>query len=277
MQKSAAFDPSGLTVLVLDRSHPQRLITMEQLRSMGFGAVSGESTTAQTWEALQRDKPEILLLDWLEPHEDALDFVRRIRQAEDSPNPGMAIFMLSGRGALSEVARARAAGCDGYLRKPISAMAIQERLKAVVIKPREFVRTANYVGPCRRRRDDPEYAGPWRRASDAPQNAERIRNVVQTLDTAARANVGAELIAPTQAVVTMAELVLDPFIGLGARELLRYLEAHAQGLALDADAVRTHVAALAQLAALPVALKMEREKLAQSLQRMVDKKLRVVG
>ncbi|HWA01677.1 MAG TPA: response regulator [Caulobacterales bacterium] len=274
MQKSASFDASGLTVLVLDRSHQQRLITMEQLRLMGFGAVSGESSTAQTWEALQRDRPEILLLDWLDPQEDALEFVRRIRQAEDSPTPGMAIFMLSVRGSLGEVESARTAGCDGYLRKPISALAIQERLKAVVVKPRQFVRTASYVGPCRRRRDDPDYPGPWRRASDAPANAERIRNAVAALEAAARDQIGSNLAEPAQALVTMAGLTFDAQIGFGARELLRYLDAHEQGLALDEGAVRTHIAALAQLASLPPALSGEREKLAQSLKRMVDKKLR---
>ncbi|MES1199201.1 MAG: response regulator [Pseudomonadota bacterium] len=270
-QKSQAFDPSGLTVLVLDRSHQQRLITLEQLRGMGFVAVFGEANTAATWEALQAQKPDILLLDWLDPQEDALEFVRRIRQAEDSPTPGMAIFMLSVRGSLGDVERSRAAGCDGYLRKPISAMAIQERLKAVVIKPRQFIKIASYVGPCRRRRDDPDFAGPWRRAADAPANAERIRTAVAALDAAAREAIGPSLAEPTQALISMAGLTFDTHIGFGARELLRYLET--PGVTLDEDAVRTHIAALMQLAQLPASLANEREKLAQSLKRMVDKKL----
>jgi len=29
-----------------------------------------------------------------------------------------------------------------------------------------FVRSANYIGPCRRRRANPNYAGPWRRKDD---------------------------------------------------------------------------------------------------------------
>jgi hypothetical protein len=36
----------------------------------------------------------------------------------------------------------------------------------VVENPRAFVRTPDYFGPDRRRRNDPNYEGPRRRASD---------------------------------------------------------------------------------------------------------------
>jgi hypothetical protein len=36
----------------------------------------------------------------------------------------------------------------------------------VIFKPRPFIRTEDYFGPCRRRRDDPRYDGPRRRAAE---------------------------------------------------------------------------------------------------------------
>jgi hypothetical protein len=36
----------------------------------------------------------------------------------------------------------------------------------VIFKPRSFIRTEDYFGPCRRRRDDPSYTGPKRRGNE---------------------------------------------------------------------------------------------------------------
>ncbi len=56
--------------------------------------------------------------------------------------------------------------------------------------------------------------------------------------------------------------------------MTRYLQAQGATDRLDPEVVRTHVAALHQLAHLPHVLSVERERVAQSLKRMVDKKLR---
>src|SRR5690606_35588564 len=113
----------------------------------------------------------ILLMEWF-GETDALDFVRRIRLSEDLPNRAVSIFMLTARGAQAEVESARAAGVDGYLRKPISALALQQRVRTVIAHPQPFVVTASYVGPCRRRRrPDLNYLGPLRRLDDAAPEA----------------------------------------------------------------------------------------------------------
>jgi hypothetical protein len=44
-----------------------------------------------------------------------------------------------------------------------------ERITRVVEHSRPFVRTENYFGPDRRRKDDPEYPGPRRRSQDKPE------------------------------------------------------------------------------------------------------------
>jgi DNA-binding response OmpR family regulator len=270
-----SFDPSGLSALVIDRTHGQRLITLEQLRLMGFGAVAGASSAAQGWEALLVQKPHIVLLDWLEPGEDTLDFVRRARRSEENPNRAVLMFMLTSRGSLGDVERARQAGVDGYLRKPISVAAIEERVKHVVVRPQSFITTDTYVGPCRRRRQDPDYAGPWKRAGDAEMNAERVRVAAAAVEAAARGFDGdtLPLHTATRALRDLAGLTGDAHIGFGARELMRYIDARSADFALDAEVIRTHSAALTQLALLPPTLDAERARMAESLKRMVDKKL----
>ena len=53
-----------------------------------------------------------------------------------------------------------------FIVKPITAKAVLDRINAVIMRPRAFIQSADYVGPCRRRRDQPDYAGPFRRSAD---------------------------------------------------------------------------------------------------------------
>ncbi len=120
------FDPSGLTALVVDENHYERGISLDQLRSMGFRRVIGAANTAEGWEALRKSNPNIVLVEWFHGNGgDGLDFVRRVRNG-DAPNRAVSMFMLTARGTQADVEVARLAGVDGYLRKPISALALQQ-------------------------------------------------------------------------------------------------------------------------------------------------------
>lgn len=285
------FDPSGLTALVVDENHFERGISLDQLRSMGFGRVLGAANTMEGWDTLKKSNPNIVLMEWFEGAGDGLDFVRRIRQSEDSPNRAASIFMLTSRGSQAEVEIARRAGVDGYLRKPISALALQVRVRKVILHPQPFIVTATYVGPCRRRRrDDLNYLGPRRRLDDAVEpgmddteievKAQLARASVAALEahasslTAGNTRAARHVFKAAQDLIDVAEQIGDATLAFGTREMARYLQAQGATDRLDPEVVRTHVAALHQLAHLPHALGGERQAVAQSLKRMVDKKLR---
>jgi CheY-like chemotaxis protein len=288
------FDPSGLTALVLDDNHYERGISLDQLRAMGFGRVIGAANTVEAWQALRGNNPNIVLMEWIEDANDGLDFVRRVRMSEELPNRAVSMFMLTTRGAASDVEAARLAGIDGYLRKPISAGALQQRVRTVIANPQPFVVTSAYVGPCRRRRrPDLNYLGPLRRLDDsAPEplvqgddeelnlKAELARACVAALEARARtllpgdAKAARDVYKAVQDLVDVGEQIGDPSLILGAREMARYLTAQGATDRLDPEVVRTHVAALHQLVHLPHALCEERQRVAESLKRMVDKKLR---
>ncbi len=282
------FDPSALTALVLDANHYERGISLDQLRMMGFGRVAGASTAPEAWEGLVRVNPDILLVEWLERSGSGLDFVRRIRMS-DLPNRTLSIFMLTSRGSQADVEQARLAGADGFLRKPISALALRQRVKRVVTNPQPFIVTTSYVGPCRRRRrPDLNYLGPMRRLDDAALHdedelglkAELARARVAALEARARDLVAGDAKAAglvykaVQDLVEVGEQIGDACLKLGAQEMARYIQAQGATDRLNPDVVRTHVAALHQLVHLPHALGAERLRVAESLRRMVDKKLR---
>ncbi|ANP47151.1 response regulator [Candidatus Viadribacter manganicus] len=295
MQGVDHFDPSGLTALVLDDNHYDRGISVDQLRAMGFGRVIGASNTMEAWEAVKHSNPNVILMDWLTGGGgDGLEFARRVRKSEETPNRAVAMFMLTTRGSAADVELARRAGIDGYMRKPVSVFALQQRVKTVINNPQPFVVTSSYVGPCRRRRrPDLNYLGPLRRLDDvAPEQlvkgdseeldlkANLARARVAALEAASRdlipgdANKARLVYRAVQDLVEVGEKIGDPTLVLGAREMARYLQAQGATDRLDPEVVRTHVSALHQIAHLPHALCEERQQVASSLKRMVDKKLR---
>lgn len=290
----ADFDPAGLTALVLDENHYERGITLDLLRSMGFSRAIGAANTMEAWEALTKNNPNIVLLEWIDGAHSGLDFAKRVRTHDDVPNRAVAMFMLTARGSQAEVERARLAGIDGYLRKPISAVALQQRVRTVMLNPQPFIVTASYVGPCRRRRrPDLNYLGPMRRLEDAcPEpvgngdeeendlKAQLARARVTALEAAATkltigdAKAAREVYRAVQALADVAEQIGDAALALAAKEMGRYLQAQGATERLDPEVVRTHVTALHQLVHLPHAMTQEREAVAHSLRRMVEKKLR---
>ena len=287
------FDPSGLTALVLDENHYERGITLNLLRAMGFGRVVGAANTIEAWDGLRKNNPNILLMDLIGGG-DGLDFIRRVRLSTELPNRAVASFILTTRGSQAHVEQARLAGIDGYLRKPISTLALQQRVAKVMANPQPFIVTSAYVGPCRRRRrPDLNYLGPLRRLDDAAPaplvkgdeeelnlKSELARaRVAALLEHVAQlkpgdANAARAVYRAVQDLVEVGEQIGDPSLALGAREMARYLQAQGATDRLDPEVVRTHVAALHQLVHLPHALCEERQRVAGSLKRMVDKKLR---
>lgn len=295
MQGVDQFDPSNLTALVLDDNHYERGISLDQLRAMGFGRAIGAANTMEAWEAVRLSNPNVILMDWVDGvGSDGLEFARRIRKSEETPNRSVPMFMLTTRGSAADVELARRSGVDGYLRKPISAFVLQQRVKTVITNPQKFVVTASYVGPCRRRRrPDLNYLGPLRRLDDvAPEQlvrgeaedldlkAELARARVAALETEARkltpgdAKQARVVYRAVQDLLEVGQQIGDQSLALGASEMARYLQAQGATDRLDPEVVRTHVAALHQMVHLPHALCEERQRVAASLKRMVDKKLK---
>lgn len=295
MQEGDQLDLSDLTALVLDDNHYERGISLDQLRALGFGRAVGVANSAEAWDVVKLSKPHVILMDWIGgPGAAGLEFARRVRKNEETPNRAVSMFMLTSRGSAADVELARRAGVDGYLRKPISSLALLQRVKTVLANPQPFIVTATYVGPCRRRRrQDLNYLGQLRRLDDvAPEQlvsgdteeldlkANLARARVAALEATVRSLMPGDakqarlVYRAVQDVVEVGEQIGDPSLALGAREMARYLQAQGATDRLDPEVVRTHVAALHQLVHLPHALCEERQRVATSLKHMVDKKLK---
>jgi two-component system, chemotaxis family, chemotaxis protein CheY len=162
-----------LHVLVVDDNPHMRTIVVAILRGAGFGNVKEASDGAHALEEMRASVADIVIVDLNMSPIDGLEFTQMMRKSPDSPNPYVPIIMMTGHTERSKVMAARDAGINELVAKPISAKTLLERIIAVIDRPRSYVKTKSYTGPCRRRGKAKDFEGPWRRKTD-PQTKNEV-------------------------------------------------------------------------------------------------------
>lgn len=157
---------SDLHVLVVDDNQQMRFLLRCLLRAGGIVRISESETAADALEIMRASPVDLIVLDWKMAPIDGLAFTRKVRRDSDSPNPYVPILMLTAHTEVSRVAAARDAGVTGFVKKPISARVLFERITSALTDTRMFVRCADFFGPDRRHGQMPDYPGPFRRESD---------------------------------------------------------------------------------------------------------------
>jgi two-component system, cell cycle response regulator DivK len=116
-------------ILVIEDTEDNRRIIGDLLTSVGYEvieAVDGEEGVAMA----ESHRPDLILMDIQLPEMDGYAATRRIRaipQLAEVPIIAVTSYALSG-----DEAKARAAGCDGYIAKPFSP-------RELLAKVREFL------------------------------------------------------------------------------------------------------------------------------------------
>jgi DNA-binding response OmpR family regulator len=106
------------------------------------------------------------------------------------PDHFMPVIMLTGNTEKRHVLAARDAGATEFLAKPVTPQAIYSRLVNVIERPRPFVRTKSYFGPCRRR-TVLEYGGSERRGLE-DNEGDTVQPIEGMKPQSARENSAAE-------------------------------------------------------------------------------------
>jgi two-component system, cell cycle response regulator DivK len=116
-------------ILVVEDTEDNRRIIGDLLTSVGYEvieAVDGEEGVAMA----ESHRPDLILMDIQLPEMDGYEATRRIRaipQLAEVPIIAVTSYAFSG-----DEAKARAAGCDGYIAKPFSP-------RELLAKVREFL------------------------------------------------------------------------------------------------------------------------------------------
>jgi two-component system, chemotaxis family, chemotaxis protein CheY len=159
-------DLSALTVLVVDDNRHMRQLVRGMLRAFGVTDVHEAGGAAQAFAVLHGVPIDIAIVDHMLSPVDGLAFVRELRCADDSPNPMLPVIIMTAHATREMVSTARDAGINEFLAKPVAPKPLAQRLWSIIARPRVFVRTSVYFGPCRRRHAPGEWQGDNRRTSE---------------------------------------------------------------------------------------------------------------
>lgn len=162
---------SDLHVLIVDDNQQMRFLLRCLLKAGGVCNISEAETAGQAFDILRASPVSLVLVDWKMQPTDGLAFTHATRWNHDSPNPYVPILMLTAHTEASRVTAARDAGVTGFVKKPISARVLFERMTNALTDNRVFVRTADFFGPDRRHHEMRDYAGPFRRSTDGGRAA----------------------------------------------------------------------------------------------------------
>lgn len=160
---------SLLKILIVDDNQHMRVLLAEILRAIGVNHIFEANDGAEGLQMMRAHAIDIVMTDLTMQPLDGIDFVRLLRNSPDSPNQMIPVIMVTGHSTLKRVAEARDAGVTEILTKPLTARGVIDRITRVINHPRPFIRTVDYFGPDRRRRNDPNYDGPRRRSTDVPE------------------------------------------------------------------------------------------------------------
>jgi CheY-like chemotaxis protein len=155
-----------LNILVVDDNHHMRVILTEVLRAIGVRDIREARDGSEALQVMRDHPVDVVLADLAMEPLDGVQFVRMLRNAPDSPGQMIPVIMISGHSTERRVKEARDVGANEFLAKPVTARGVLERVIEVIEHPRAYVRSADYFGPDRRRKEEPGYIGPRRRSSD---------------------------------------------------------------------------------------------------------------
>jgi CheY-like chemotaxis protein len=152
-----------LRFLLVDDSHHMRNILKTLLRGFGVNKITEAAGVMEAFDLFRTEAPDIIILDLQMDYLTGADFTRMVRTSPNSPNPFVAIILLTAHSERRRVESARDSGVNEICAKPIMAAELYRKIHAVVENPRPFIRSPDYFGPCRRRHHSIHYTGPERR------------------------------------------------------------------------------------------------------------------
>jgi CheY-like chemotaxis protein len=145
-------DLSGLKAVIADDMECVRSIVRRLLAVAGVRHITMARDGVEAWDMVCTYKPDLLITDWQMGGKAGIDLLRDVRRSPRTPNPYMAIMMISSFAEEHRIRRALSEGTTCYLAKPFSAAQFFSKLKFCVEDEREFELELEYFGPKRPQR-----------------------------------------------------------------------------------------------------------------------------
>ncbi len=121
--------PPSPTALVVERPGAARELEVEYLRALGF-RVELACDGAAAWESAEANPPDLVVTEILLPRRDGLTLCQKLKSSPETRDVRILVVTMLAAGA-----RAREAGADGFLLKPITADRFVCEVERLVPRP----------------------------------------------------------------------------------------------------------------------------------------------
>jgi len=166
MTTNPSINLKDLVFLIADPSSYISMLIHGMLRGFGSNKILEVRNSTALLHTLTGQKIDILICDAHLPPHGGLQLTHAIRGKKDNEHRMIPILIMSDDSRESTIKRARDAGANMVIAKPISPANLYDRLSWVAFNPRKFVDTATYFGPDRRFKIEGYPGGEGRRQGD---------------------------------------------------------------------------------------------------------------
>ncbi len=123
-----------MRILVADDDRLTRTLVEKSLEGQKY-EITLASNGNQAWETIQKDHPDIILLDWVMPGLDGLEICQRLQTAENKRF--VYIILLTANNHIEDILKGLDAGANDYITKPFNFQELKSRL-AVGVRVSEY-------------------------------------------------------------------------------------------------------------------------------------------
>jgi CheY-like chemotaxis protein len=156
----------NLVILVADGSSYFSMLVHGMLRGFGTSKVIEVRDAVDALRVMNNQRIDVLICDSKLPPHGGQALTRAIRRRPDNEHRTIPILIMSADTREATIKRARDAGANMVVAKPLSPLNLYDRLTWIALTPRQFVDCSNYFGPDRRFKNDGYQRGPGRRKVD---------------------------------------------------------------------------------------------------------------
>lgn len=120
---------AALKILLIEDEEDIASLIQLQAELAGYKVVI-EHDGLNGWRAVEKEKPDLILLDIMLPGQNGLDVCRKIKAHPDHQH--IPVIMISARGDETDIVLGLELGADDYVAKPFSPKVLLSRIRAVL-------------------------------------------------------------------------------------------------------------------------------------------------
>ncbi|MGE4298820.1 MAG: response regulator [Desulfovibrionaceae bacterium] len=121
-----------IRILVVDDFKSMRSLIRSVLMKLGFKNVIEADDGASAWRVLNEEPVDLVISDWNMPQVKGIDLLRKVRESEQFRT--LPFLMVTAEGFKENVIEAVKAGVSGYIVKPFSPGALEDKLQKILAK-----------------------------------------------------------------------------------------------------------------------------------------------